>query len=397
MNRCERLMTTLRGEPVDRPAVSFYELNGLDEDYNDPDPFNIYNDPSWKPLIDLAKDYTDRIILRSVPFITDKTSAGKEKQMVGVPKDPLDSISQTETNYNANGSKIVKRTIKAGDRVLTSRTRQDRDVNTIWTLEYLLKDVDDLKALLELDIPATAGEPDVSVVLDAEGAIGDSGIVMIDTPDPLCLAAMLFDMSVYTVVATLEPELFHELLSRFAAILYPNTKAISKALPGRLWRIFGPEFASPPYQSPAAFRDYVVRYDQPIVDAIHAHGGFVRIHSHGNLKEILDDIASMGVDGLDPIEPPDQGDVELSYVRQKYGEQLVLFGNLEATDLENLPTDQFAQKIKIAIEQGTAGHGRGFVLLPSSCPYGRKLPPLALANYRKMVEIVTGQNCCKRS
>jgi hypothetical protein len=390
-------MTTLRGEPVDRPAVSFYELNGLDEDYNDPDPFNIYNDPSWKPLIDLAKDYTDRIILRSVPFITDKTSAGKEKQMVGVPKDPLDSISQTETNYNANGSKIVKRTIKAGDRVLTSRTRQDRDVNTIWTLEYLLKDVDDLKALLELDIPATAGEPDVSVVLDAEGAIGDSGIVMIDTPDPLCLAAMLFDMSVYTVVATLEPELFHELLSRFAAILYPNTKAISKALPGRLWRIFGPEFASPPYQSPAAFRDYVVRYDQPIVDAIHAHGGFVRIHSHGNLKEILDDIASMGVDGLDPIEPPDQGDVELSYVRQKYGEQLVLFGNLEATDLENLPTDQFAQKIKIAIEQGTAGHGRGFVLLPSSCPYGRKLPPLALANYRKMVEIVTGQNCCKRS
>jgi hypothetical protein len=281
------------------------------------------------------------------------------------------------------------RTIKAGDRVLTSQTRQDKDINTIWILEHLLKDVDDLKALLALDIPATAGEPDVSVVLDVEEAIGDSGIVMIDTPDPLCLAAMLFDMSVYTVVATLEPELFHELLSRFAAILYPNTKAISKALPGRLWRIFGPEFASPPYQSPGAFRDYVVRYDQPIVDAIHAHGGFVRIHSHGNLKEILDDIASMGVDGLDPIEPPDQGDVELSYVRQKYGEQLVLFGNLEATDLENLPTDQFAQKIKIAIEQGTAGHGRGFVLLPSSCPYGRKLPPLALANYRKMVEMAT--------
>jgi len=35
-----------------------------------------------------------------------------------------------------------------------------------------------------------------------------------------------------------------------------------------------------------------------------------------------------------------------------------------------------------------ASKGRGFVLMPSSCPYGRKLPPLALANYRKMVEIV---------
>ncbi len=388
MNRRERLMATLRGEPVDRPAVSFYELNGLDEDYNDPDPFNIYNDPSWKPLIDLTRDHTDRIVMRSVPFIAEKTSAVKEKQMVGVPSDPLSSILKEEITFDANGSRIVTRTIKAGSRVLTSRTRQDKDVNTIWTLEHLLKDVDDLKALLDLDIPKTVGEPDISVVLKAEEALGDSGIVMIDTPDPLCLAAMMFEMSTYTIMATLEPDLFHELLSRLAAILYPNTEAVSKALPGRLWRIFGPEFASPPYQSPAAFRDYVVKYDKTMVDAIQANGGFVRIHSHGNLKEIIDDIASMGVDGLDPIEPPNQGDVELSYVRQKYGRQLVLFGNLEATDLENLPTDQFAEKIKTAIEQGTEGQGRGFVLMPSSCPYGRKLPPLALANYKKMVEMV---------
>ena len=98
----------------------------------------------------------------------------------------------------------------------------------------------------------------------------------------------------------------------------------------------------------------------------------------------------MGVDGLDPIEPPVQGDMELIEVLQKYGEQMVLFGNLEATDIENLPTEQFEQRIQTAIEQGTAGDGRGFVLMPSSCPYGRELPPLALANYRKMVEMV---NC----
>ncbi|MCF7957060.1 MAG: hypothetical protein K9M57_01290 [Phycisphaerae bacterium] len=388
MNRRERLMATLRGEPVDRPAVSFYELNGLDEDYDNPDPFNIYTAPSWRELIALTRDHTDRIVMRKVPFVVEKGAANKEKQMAGVPSDPLAGLSKEAISFDANGSRIVTRTINAGNRTLTSRTRQDRDVNTIWTLEHLLKDVDDLKALLQLDFPAPAAEPDVSVVLDAEAALGDAGIVMIDTPDPLCLAAALFDMATYTVVATLEPALFHELLSRFAAILHSNTRAIAKALPGRLWRIYGPEYASPPYQGPAAFRDYVVRYDQPMVDAIQQQGGFVRIHSHGNLKLILDDIASMGVDGLDPIEPPSQGDVELSYVRQKYGEQMVLFGNLEATDLENMPTDQFAEKIKTAIEQGTAGQGRGFVLMPSACPYGRKLLPLALANYKKMVEMV---------
>ena len=45
----ERLLRTLRGEPVDRPPVCFYEINGYDEDPQDPDPFNIYNDPSWAP------------------------------------------------------------------------------------------------------------------------------------------------------------------------------------------------------------------------------------------------------------------------------------------------------------------------------------------------------------
>jgi hypothetical protein len=31
-----------RREEVDRPAVSFYALNGLDENPDDPNPFNIY-------------------------------------------------------------------------------------------------------------------------------------------------------------------------------------------------------------------------------------------------------------------------------------------------------------------------------------------------------------------
>ena len=64
MNRRARLMATLRGEPVDRPAVSFYEINGLDQRPDDPNPFNIYSHPSWAPLIELARTRTDRIVMR---------------------------------------------------------------------------------------------------------------------------------------------------------------------------------------------------------------------------------------------------------------------------------------------------------------------------------------------
>ena len=65
MTRRERLMATLRGEPVDRPAVNFYEVGGFDVDPSDPDEFNVYNDPSWRPLLELAEDQTDLIRMRS--------------------------------------------------------------------------------------------------------------------------------------------------------------------------------------------------------------------------------------------------------------------------------------------------------------------------------------------
>ena len=374
MQRRDRLMTTLRGQPVDRPAVSFYEINGLDERADDPDPFNIYSHPSWAPLIELAREKTDRIVMRSV-------------RLRDAPADPLAELTTTEMWYE-DGTRTTRRTIRHGRHVFTAVDRRDPDVNTTWRIEHFLKGPDDLRAWLELPEPVFGGEPDTSGVLAAEAALGDSGIVMIDTADPICLAADLFSMGDYTVAAATEPALFHRLLERYARIFWPKTEAVAAALPGRLWRIYGPEYASVPYLNPRFFREYVVRYDTPMVRAIQRTGGYARLHCHGRLKAILDDIAATGCDGLDPIEPPPQGDTDLRTVRERYGQQMVLFGNLEASDLENLPTPEFEGRIRRAIAEGTAGEGRGFVLMASSCPYGRVLSPLALANYRRMVEVV---------
>ncbi len=304
-----------------------------------------------------------------------------------VAPDPMDELSTTESTLRG-GSRFATRTVKAGTRTLTCRTRRDPDVNTVWTEEHLLKDADDLRAFLDIPVPSSRGDVNPQGVLNTESALGDSGIVMIDTPDPLCLAASLFDMAEYTVIAMTEQALFHQLLERFASTLLPKTEAVAAALPGRLWRIYGPEYASPPYLPPALFREYVCRYVTPMIEAIHRGGGCARIHCHGHLNAILDDIAAMGADGLDPIEPPPQGDVELAYVREHYGKNMVLFGNLEASDIENLPTVQFAENVKRALAEGTSGSGRGFVLMPSACPYGRKLSPLAMKNYETMIEAV---------
>ena len=371
-------MATLRGEPVDRPPVSFYEIGGFQMDPNDPDPYNIFNAPDWLPLVQLAENHTD--IIRTMSPVRARSI------------DPTgSSVSERwheffrEDTQDDGETRVTRTVVTVAGRTLTQVTKRERQINTVWTVEHLLKDAADLEAYLSIPDEVFTEHVDTGPLEAEEAALGDRGIVMVDTEDPLCAAA--FSMEDYAVLAFTEPELFHRLLEKMALRIQPRTAETSRLFPGRLWRIYGPEYASEPYLPPRLFEQYVVRYVEPMIREIHAHGGYARIHCHGRLKNILDLIAGMGADALDPIEPPPQGDIELREVRQRHGRQLVLFGNLEIADIEMLPTARFAEKVKRALEEGTAGEGRGFVLLPSASPYGRDLSPVTLRNYETMVQL----------
>ena len=58
------------------------------------------------------------------------------------------------------------------------------------------------------------------------------------------------------------------------------------------------------------------------------------------------------------------------------------------SDIENLPTDQFTEKVETALRDGPNPDGGAFVLMPSACPYGRELAPLTMKNYERIVELV---------
>lgn len=365
------MLRTLRGEPVDRPAVSFYEIGFFDYDADDPDPYNVHNDPSWRPLLELARTHTD--IIRST---------GPKIAAAGADTAARRWHTKSETRAQ---TRLTQTTLTLPGRTLTQVTRRDADTDTDWTLEHLLKEPADIDAFLEIPAADWAVTVDCAPLVVAETALGDAGIVCVDTGDPLCAAASLFSMADYTVIALTDPARFHRLLEHFCARILPVVEQTAHAFPGRLWRIYGPEYASEPYLPPHLFHDYVTTYTGRLVRAIRATGGFARIHSHGRLRAILPHIVAMGADGLDPIEPPPQGDMELAEVRREMGRQTVLFGNIEIADIENLTSAAFEPKVVRALREGTQGPGRGFVLMPSACPYGRVIKPSVLENYRLMV------------
>ena len=381
MTRRERLMATLRGEPVDRPAVSFYEIGGFKIDPADPDPYNIYNAPDWRPLIQLAEERTDIIRLMS-------PVRARSIDPTGSVSGGIWSEFFTEETSDDGEVRVTRTELRIAGRTLTQVVKREKEIDTLWTVEHLLKDAADVEAYLMIPDAVFAERIDIKPLVAEEAALGDRGIVMVDTEDPLCAAASLMSMEDYTVLAFTDPALFHRLLEKMAARIHPRTAEVSRMFPGRLWRIYGPEYASEPYLPPRLFNEYVVRYVEPMIRAIHAHGGYARIHCHGRIKNIVDMMAGMGADGLDPIEPPPHGDMRLGELRARHGEQLVLFGNLEIADIEQLPPAAFEKIVRQALSEGTAGKGRGFVLLPSASPYGRTISSATMCNYETMVRLV---------
>jgi len=389
VTRRERLMATLRGQPVDRPAVNFYEIGGFAVYPSDPDPNNIYNDPSWQPLLQLAEEQTDIIRMRSpVKSRSYDVELTPETLSIDHPRDEFFRVEK----YIENGRRFTRTTLKIAGRIMTSLTRQDREIDTIWTLEHLLKSSDDLSAYLELPDEVFNEEIHIDNLLSEDKELAERGIVMIDTEDPICAAASLFSMEDFTIIALTEQKLFHNLLEKLSRHIYARTEKTAKAFGGHLWRIYGPEYATEPYLPPHLFKEYVVRWTGPMVETIQKYDGFARIHCHGRLRAVLDYIVQMGADAIDPVEPPPLGDVELEYVRRKYGKDLVLFGNIEIADIENTEPGQFEKIVQKTLIDGTAGQGKGFVLMPSSAPNGRTITPAVMKNYETMVRLATKFN-----
>ncbi|MBP5274451.1 MAG: hypothetical protein ILO36_05905 [Abditibacteriota bacterium] len=366
----QRILNTLRGLPTDRPPVNFYEIGGFNVDPGDPSPYNVYNSPDWQPLLRLAEEKTDIMrfgIVRRTPRYPE------------IHRELITSVSED------TGKSVITRTVfNIKGHPLTRTDRRDVSADTVWHTEHLLKSEEDLEAFLSLPDELFMYDYDASPMTKQEEELGDRGVVMADGADALAEAAVLFSMEDYTVLALTRPETFRRLLDKLQPFQLERYSAIAAQRPDTVWRLCGPEYAAPPYLPPKLFREFVVPYDKPLTDVIHRSGGLCRLHCHGRIKEVIPYILELEPDGIDPVEPPGQGDVTLKEAGELLGDGVALFGNIEASDIETLQPPEFEKKVLTAVREGTDRKG-GFCLQPSASPYGRNIPPRVLENYHIML------------
>ena len=118
-----------------------------------------------------------------------------------------------------------------------------------------------------------------------------------------------------------------------------------------------------PFVSPAKFAEFVTPYLAEIVDAIHRLGVKAILHSDGDLRQILDQLVSTGLDGYQSVDP--QGHMDIAEVKRKYGDRLVLMGNVQASLLQEVDEELIRQSVRYCMTNAKPG-GR-YIFSTSNC------------------------------
>ena len=363
MTSRERLLAALSHQPVDRVPISTYELVG----YNSQAWEN--HEPSYRRLMEVIREKTDCLAMWNP-----RSNAAFLETACPVEIDA--------SQHREGDATVTRRVMHTPRGDLTQTTKVFDRVHTVWQTEHWCKSPDDVDKALS--IPYIPLDYDASDYARIRREVGDRGIVMASLPDPLLLAAELMEFGEYTLWAYRETEHF----ARTVAVLHErnqeNLKRLLKANVVELYRICGPEYATPPYLPPGLFARFVVPYVKQMVEVIHAAGGRVRLHCHGRIARVLDGIVETGADALDPCEPPPDGDIALAEVKRRAGQALCLFGNLELKLLEHAAPEEVAAAVQACM--GAAKAGGGYAIMPTAAPINVPLARKTEENYLRFIE-----------
>jgi len=126
---------------------------------------------------------------------------------------------------------------------------------------------------------------------------------------------------------------------------------------GPFLRFGGSEQATPPMMSKRLFEEFIIGYEAPLWKMVREAGGIVWVHCHGKVATVLNRFVENGVQMLDPVEPPPQGDITIKEAKARAAAgPLTLIGNVEMSDLQNGTPELIERLVREAICEGGRKH-----------------------------------------
>jgi hypothetical protein len=204
--------------------------------------------------------------------------------------------------------------------------------------------------------------------------------VHVEVFSPFTMLMELFGYEQCLMALLDKPETCHKLLEVFTA---HARSMIANLLPHEPDAVLiSSAFAGAGFVSQAMYREFVVPYERSVAQFVKAAAVPVYVHTCGAIGDRLGLMSESGLDGVDTLDPPPLGTVDLASAKSEFGSRFFFKGNLDAVNEMLRADDQaFEQAVKQRIEIGQQGSG---YILSSACSVAPHVKPERL---RLMVEL----------
>ncbi|MBZ5554347.1 MAG: uroporphyrinogen decarboxylase family protein [Acidobacteriia bacterium] len=144
-------------------------------------------------------------------------------------------------------------------------------------------------------------------------------------------------------------------------------------------------FAGAGFISPDHYREFVLPYEKKVIEGIRSEFDVpVYTHTCGQIGDRLELIQATGTLGIDTLDPPPLGNVELADAKERIGSQLFIKGNLDPVNVVlNGTPETVLDEAKHCLEVAASGGG---YILSSACSIAPHSPPDNILKLHEAVE-----------
>lgn len=157
----------------------------------------------------------------------------------------------------------------------------------------------------------------------------------------------------------MEPERCKAILAKFAAGIGDLAEEMCNCDIDAI-KISSP-FAGMGFISPEHYAEFVLPYEKAIISRIRAKGKHVYIHTCGHIDDRLELMRDSGASGLECLDPPPVGNVDLKNAFDRVGKSMFIKGNIDSVYSLLYADDAKAESDVLDIIE-TGRRGDGFIL-----------------------------------
>jgi MtaA/CmuA family methyltransferase len=142
-------------------------------------------------------------------------------------------------------------------------------------------------------------------------------------------------------------------------------------------------FAGSGFLSPDMYEQFIIPVERQIADAVKREGAFSYTHTCGAIGDRLELMMKAGVSGIECLDPPPLGNVDLADAVERCNGKIFIKGNMDPV---NTLLRGDAEKVNRDVTEilETAGHAMGGFILSSACSIAPPTPP---ENIKRAVEL----------